>query len=132
MIENENEDNIPEPLEFRPTLEAPHGITPAFVSEIITTAVTRHSMNSARTAQSNDNRLGASEIDFSSLQAPSKPAASAARISNGKLAREPVRMCSKGLEPTLLIRRRESGEICRLPLICPNAIVHQQTTCPDV
>jgi hypothetical protein len=71
MIENENEDGIPvPPAEWDevaarfPAIDPDHpvGITAESIAFMVTEAVTRHSMNSARTAQSLDNRLGASEI----------------------------------------------------------------------
>jgi hypothetical protein len=70
VIENENEDGIPTPRaewdgpgDFPPIdIDNPVGITAESIAFMVTEAVTRHSMNSARTTQSLDNRLGASEI----------------------------------------------------------------------
>lgn len=71
MSENTNEDGIPVPPaewdevpagleESNPTGSL--GISAESIAFMVTEAVSRHSMNSARTAQSLDNRLGASEI----------------------------------------------------------------------
>lgn len=68
-MENENEDGIPIPPaewdEVRRVLPTPVervGKTIEEIAFMVTNAVSQHSMGSARTAQSLDNRLGASEI----------------------------------------------------------------------
>lgn len=63
-MSNENEDGIPIPPAWdeQSNPVGVRGVAAERIGEMVTQAVTAHSMNSARTAQSKDNRLGASEI----------------------------------------------------------------------